>query len=218
MCEFPSWIEKDGEVFFLTDRDVTERESDLSRQKAPADYVGHSAIRIVFNVEGEDKEGFPCHPGVAKEIRNGHMNKLMALGGYKFIKINDSGELHCEGGPTIEYNGNKEWYLNGKRHCENGPAIEYNGNKEWYLNGKRHCESGPAIEYADGEKQWYLNGQLHREDGPAIEYASGDKKWYLNGQLHREDGPAIECTNGNKYWYLNGQLHREGGPTIESAN
>ena len=115
MCEFPSWIEKNGEVYFLTDKDVAERESDLSRQKEPADYVGHSAIGIVFKVQGKNKEGFPCHPGVARAIRDGKMNRLMDLGGYKKISINKNGQLHCTDGPAIEYSdGTKKWYLNGQ--------------------------------------------------------------------------------------------------------
>jgi len=217
MCEFPSWTEKNGEVYFLTDKDVAERESDLSRQKEPADYVGHSAIEIVFKVQGKNKEGFPCHPGVARAIRDGKMNRLMDLGGYKKISINKNGQLHCTDGPAIErLNGTKEWYLKDQRHRTDGPAIErLNGTKEWYLKGQKHRMDGPAIEYSDGAKYWYLNGQLHRTDGPAVERLNGTKFWYLKGQLHRTDGPAIEWSDGTKEWYLNGQRHRTDGPAIE---
>jgi len=185
MCEFPSWTEKDGEVYFLTDKDVAERESDLSRQKEPADYVGHSAIEIVFKVQGEDKEGFPCHPVVARAIRDGKMNRLMGLGGYKKISINKNGRLHYTDGPAIEHS---------------------DGTKKWYLNGQLHRTDGPAIEWSDGTKFWYLKNQLSRMDGPAIEYSDGTKEWYLNGQLHRMDGPAIEWNDGTKKWYLKGEL------------
>ena len=84
-------------------------------------------------------------------------------------------------------------------------TVDDNGNKFWYLNGKRHRTDGPAMEYADGDKLWYLNGNLHRTDGPAIEYADGSKAWYLNGKCHRTDGPAVEFADGTKYWYLNGK-------------
>src|SRR3989304_1681254 len=217
MCEFPSWTEKDGEVYFLTDKDVAERESDLSRQKEPADYVGHSAIEIVFKVQGEDKEGFPCHPKVARAIRDGKMNRLMDLGGYKKISINKNGQLYCTDGPAIErIDGTKEWYLNDQLHRTDGPAVEcLNGTKKWYLNGQLHRTDGPAIERFNGTKEWYLKDQLHRTDGPAIEWNDGTKEWYLNGQLHRTDGPAIECLNGTKEWYLKDQLHRTDGPAIE---
>src|SRR3972149_1775635 len=101
MCEFPSWIEKNGEVYFLTDKDVAERESDLSRQKEPADYVGHSAIGIVFKGQGKNKEGFPCHPGVARAMLNSTRNhdwigKFLFL---LFIALLSS--FHCTDGPAI---------------------------------------------------------------------------------------------------------------------
>jgi len=65
-------------------------------------------------------------------------------------------------------------------------TVNTDGTKEWFLNGKRHREDGPACEYASGNKHWYLNGERHREDGPAIEYASGNKFWYLNGKEYSE--------------------------------
>ena len=76
---------------------------------------------------------------------------------------NDKQQLHRENGPAVETindNGYKSWYLNGRLHRENGPAVEWkSGTKDWYLNGKRHRENGPAIETADGRKIWYLNGK-----------------------------------------------------------
>mgnify|MGYP003332584576 FL=1 len=88
-------------------------------------------------------------------------------------------------------------------------TVDNDGHKEWYINGKLHREDGPAVEYANGDKRWYINDQLHRKDGPAIEYASGYKCWYINDQLHRKDGPAIEDAHGNNAWYLNGKLVTE---------
>jgi len=88
-------------------------------------------------------------------------------------------------------------------------TVDDEGTKRWFLNGKLHREDGPAVECADGSKSWCLNGKLHREDGPAIEYADGTKHWYLNGKLHREDGPAVECADGSKSWYLNDRLLTE---------
>jgi hypothetical protein len=62
---------------------------------------------------------------------------------------------------TVNTDGTKEWFLNGKRHREDGPACEYaSGNKFWYLNGKEYSEkefkkkTSPVKEYtvADLEK------------------------------------------------------------------
>ena len=88
-------------------------------------------------------------------------------------------------------------------------TVDDNGNKRWYSNGKLHREDGPAIEWANGYKSWYINGKRHREDGPAVERADGTKCWCINGKLHREDGPAIECADGDKSWYINGQCVTE---------
>jgi len=64
---------------------------------------------------------------------------------------------------------------------------EYNGYKEWWVNGQRHRTDGPAIEFADGSKVWYLNGKRHREDGPAVERADGYKAWFLNGKEYTKE-------------------------------
>ena len=42
-------------------------------------------------------------------------------------------------------------------------TINSDGTKAWYLNGKLHREDGPAIEWPDGSKQWYLNGKEYIE-------------------------------------------------------
>jgi hypothetical protein len=125
---------------------------------------------------------------------------------------------------TINGNGTKEWWVNGKRHREGDlPAIERaNGDKSWYVNGKLNRKAGlPAFEGANGDKSWLKDGKLHRDgDLPAVEYANGDKSWYVNGKLNREGGlPAIEMANGTKQWLKDGKLHRDGDlPAVERAN
>jgi hypothetical protein len=61
-------------------------------------------------------------------------------------------------------------------------TVDDNGDKSWYLDGKLHRTDGPAIEYADGSKSWFLNDKCHRIDGPAVEWADGSKSWYLDGK------------------------------------
>lgn len=84
-------------------------------------------------------------------------------------------------------------------------TVNDDGVKLWWVNGKLHREDGLAVEYEHGRKDWYLNGKLHREDGPAIEFANGTKYWFLHGERHRVDGPACEYVNGNKFWYIDGK-------------
>tara|TARA_R110000868_G_scaffold408519_1_gene691811 strand:- start:40 stop:420 length:381 start_codon:yes stop_codon:yes gene_type:complete len=88
-------------------------------------------------------------------------------------------------------------------------TVEYDGTKRWYLDGKSHREDGPAVEYADGTKYWFLDDILHRTDGPAVEYVNGNKLWYLDGKLHRTDGHAVEYADGTKEWYLNDVQYTE---------
>ena len=59
-------------------------------------------------------------------------------------------------------------------------TIDKNGTKKWYLDGKLHKENGPAVEYEYDKKIWYLNGKKHRLDGPAVEYTSGYQLWYVD--------------------------------------
>ena len=130
------------------------------------------------------------------------------------------GKLHREDGPAVEYaDGSKEWYIDGLLHREDGPAIEKaNGDKMWYIHGVLHREDGPARERANGYKEWCIHGKKHRVDGPAIEGADGSKGWWVNGKRHREDGPAYEGADGSKEWWVNGKLHREDGHAYEEAD
>ena len=101
---------------------------------------------------------------------------------------------------TVNEDGDKFWYLNGKRHREDGPACEWINNKSWYVDDKLHREDGPAIERASGANEWYINGELNREDGPAVEYADGTKIWYINGEklsereFNNRMNPVVEMT------------------------
>ena len=216
MCEFPSWIESDKEIFFLTDKDLSHFASENE-----ADAVGHHGLRRVYpNLQGEEGEWFPCPAIIAKAIHRGKMNKLMRLGGYKAVYIKANGKLHRDDGPAIEWaDGSKEWWKDGKLHRDDGPAVEWaDGSKVWYKNGKRHRDDGPAIERADGSKQWWKDGKRHRDDGPAIERADGSKQWWKDGKRHRDDGPAIEWADGSKQWWKDGRLDRDDGPAVEWAN
>ena len=87
MCERFSWIEKDGEVLFLTGSDVydTAKGKKLQYCTTPNDFYGHGAIRFYFDLSkssGTNKEcedfsnptNFP--PELAKAIKAGKMAKF----------------------------------------------------------------------------------------------------------------------------------------------
>ena len=198
MCDFPSWIEEDdGTVLFLTDKDLEERNI------PPVDGVGHDAIRKVFpGIKGVDKEGFSCPPEIAKAVNAGKMQKMMRVGGYEEIHLDEEGRFHCDSGPAVVFpDGRKKWYQNGLLHNDNGPAVVCpDGTKAWYQNGKLH-----ALVYLDGTKRWFQHGQLHNDNGPAVVFPDGTKLWYRNGLLHNDNGPAIVWPNGRKSWFQNGK-------------
>jgi len=54
------------------------------------------------------------------------------------IKANTGYEIPSNYTGIVEFlSGSKWWYKNGKRHREDGPSfIYYNGEKEWWLDGK----------------------------------------------------------------------------------
>lgn len=53
MCEFISWIEKDGDLFYLTDREVfSEQGKEILKGCKHNDYLGHEAIRLFYNIKG----------------------------------------------------------------------------------------------------------------------------------------------------------------------
>ena len=54
MCEPISWIEKDGELFYLTDREVFSKHGRevFGAKHKDNDLLGHNAIRLYWNLKG----------------------------------------------------------------------------------------------------------------------------------------------------------------------
>lgn len=66
MCDFISWIEKDGEILFLTDKDVfSARGRELFGDCKDNDVLGHGAIRRYYG-----KDGVPLQCGKDHEQRD----------------------------------------------------------------------------------------------------------------------------------------------------
>ncbi len=54
MCDFISWVEKDGEVLFLTDKEVySKRGRELFGDCKDNDVLGHGAIRKYYGKDGK---------------------------------------------------------------------------------------------------------------------------------------------------------------------
>lgn len=83
------------------------------------------------------------------------------------IRYYVNGLLHREdGGPTIIFRvGSVYFHKNGIIHREDGPAVEtYDGNREWWLNGKKHCLTGPAVDYTYHKSFWIDGIQYNTEE------------------------------------------------------
>lgn len=115
--------------------------------------------------------------------------------------------------PIITHYSDRVEYIHPvtkKLHREDGPAREwFDGDKEWWVNGRRHRLYGPAVEQFNGDNCWWINGKLHRLDGPAVDRLNKYKSWWINGELHRLDGPAVEHTDGRKQWWIKGVRYSE---------
>ena len=75
------------------------------------------------------------------------------------------------------------------KHRIGAPAVLWwDGDTEWWENGKYHRLDGPAIDYdADQRWHWYQHGKLHRIDGPAEIFGFSPKDmdmidFWLNGE------------------------------------
>ena len=59
--------------------------------------------------------------------------------------------------------GTKLYYKDKEKtilHREDGPAVEYyDGDKDWYFNGKLHRIDGPAVEIVNGTSVWIINDE-----------------------------------------------------------
>ena len=90
------------------------------------------------------------------KLKNGGVKKSYSDGTYMYY--NKAGKLHREDGPArLDVIGtagtNTSYYMNGKLHREDGPAIDnFNGYKEWWLNGKKQ-KSQPIASYTAQRNQ-----------------------------------------------------------------
>jgi len=80
MCQFISWIEKDGRLWYLTSTDLSSKRGKETRDYCgtPTDYPGHGAIRHFYGLKGgvnreqadfSSPANFP--PQIAADIKAG---------------------------------------------------------------------------------------------------------------------------------------------------
>jgi hypothetical protein len=125
MCDFYSWIEKDGELFYLDDKTIEAKwPNDDVR-----DHIGHTAIESAFpeSVGGQHCENaIDIPPQIAKEINRGHMAKMAKAGGWNGARYTSRGHL-CS-----------PWWKNVEQFIEAIKNIKWMDNheeikKEWKI-------------------------------------------------------------------------------------
>jgi hypothetical protein len=91
MCDFFSWIEKDGKLYYLTDAMIESRwPNDEVRDK-----IGHSAIEKYFGIKGEHKENAIDLPiEITREINKGHMTEMAKAGGWAGVRYDEKGHIN----------------------------------------------------------------------------------------------------------------------------
>ena len=87
--------------------------------------------------------------------------------------------------------------------ADSEPTIDFEGTRKWFKNGKMHRDRDlPAEVDINGNQWWYKDGELHRDgDLPAIVYANGSQYWIKHGKYHRDFGPSIvSFYNGTNFF------------------
>ena len=85
MCEFISWIEKNGNVYFLTTPLVEIERGRTLLRDSWEDRMGHGAIRLMFGLEQDEGQNRECTDfsspdnfprAIAQAIKNGEMRGM----------------------------------------------------------------------------------------------------------------------------------------------
>jgi hypothetical protein len=181
MCDFYSWIEKDGKLFYLDDKTIEARwPNDDDRE-----HIGHAAIEAIYPeaIGGQHRENaIDIPPQIAKEINRGHMAKMAKAGGWNGARYTSRGHL-CS-----------PWWKNAEQFIE---AIKQNQwldnhgkiKKEWKI-----FETRGAALTAAGDAAWVAAGGAARgaagdaawvAAGGAARGAAGDAAWVAAGGAAR---------------------------------
>lgn len=148
MCQFPSWIERRGEIFYLTDRDIETwcEEHNPGKDINWYDWIGHSAIYSIFPINSIvplpifiDREGFPCPQEILEAIASRKMT-MMAM---------HSDRTSIKNFPT-ELNGFIE-YLAGSKNTRNEIKIGIVQNPNTTLDILKIL-----IENSDPQVLWHI--------------------------------------------------------------
>lgn len=134
-------------------------------------------------------------------------------------KLNPGGQLHCDNGPAVEFQGGDlEWWRHGQLHRDGDePAIEIKDGgsmTQWAFPRANSRKLSPFL-LVPGTKVWASYGLVHRDAGPAFEMplSPGNvyQEYWRKGRLHNSNGPAVQ-SNSIQIYYYHGLAHKAEGP------
>lgn len=177
MCDWCSWIKKDGKVYYLTD--------DMIAAKWPnyevRDKIGHSAIEEYFpeskgGVHFESPIKIPAE--IAREVNKGHCDAMLKAGGWAGARYSKSGNL------------NSPWWGAIKQLIKEVKQIKYFSSTGVICNNWKVFETrGAAWDAARGDA-WDAAGDAALDDA---RYESQEAAW------HAERGAAWDAA-GDAAW------------------
>ena len=158
MCEFISWIEKDGKNYWLTDKDIREKQWEF------IDSVGHEAIEKYFGIEGgEHKETPLVFPPkeIVKDFQNGKMVGMMTAWGKK-LEIN---------GKVIRIK-NSYGHWEERKYDKAGREVRWQDSDRYWVE-RKYDKAGREVRYENSKGYWWE--RKYDEEGRIVKFESGCK-------------------------------------------
>jgi len=186
MCDWCSWIKKDGKVYYLTD--------DMIAAKWPnadvRDKIGHSAIEEYFP-ESKGGERFESPtiipPMIALDVNKGHCDAMQKAGGWAGARYSNDGNI------------NSPWWIAVKEIIKEVKKIKYFSNTVFICKNWKVFETrGAAVDaarYAAGDAAGdaaLLDAERYAAQDAAVDAerdaawdAAGDAAWDAAGDAAR---------------------------------
>jgi hypothetical protein len=179
MCEFVSWIEKDGKNYWLRDDEVR------AKGWAMVDSVGHGAIEKYFGISGGVHKETPEFPPkeVREAVNNGEMKEMMQAGGYKEVKFGDNWSNYA----TLD----GYWYK--MEYDKKGNEVKFEDSKG-YWEKMEYDKKGNRVKYEDSNGYWWKSE--YDKKGNRVKYE--DSSGYWEKREYDEKGNQVKFESGDK--------------------
>ena len=141
MCDWCSWIKKDGKVYYLTDDMIAARWPNADVR----DKIGHSAIEEYFpESKGGERIESPTTipPMIALDVNKGHCDAMQKAGGWAGARYSNAGNI------------NSPWWIAVKKIIKEVKKIKYFSNTDVICNNWKVFETRGDARYAAWDAAW----------------------------------------------------------------